>query len=291
MLPRVPGAMLGALALTGCGVANAPDAPRAPGSPEAPAAELAPTPASARQVPPPAPVPMGWCAEWLDEAPGEDGATEAKLPVLRMSHLLTGRVVLAGTGIPPLPCAYLSKHAANVDESDLPDPSWVQIRERDSGRELVLAVSLSGASLPSKTGTSLIVEELLDRTAAPVGYLMVRDAAGKPLLWMATDQDLDALRHPPGLSLKRGEHAAGSAWECGIWAAYTIDVAAEDLAGTVPYGGSLQLGDRTIFHGGLLRDVMVDRCVAGTMAEVWVAIAWPRPEPAPSGEPKRPTRR
>lgn len=272
-------ALLGALASGGCGTANAPEAGRAEDLREEsatvtpPAQPSAPVPRKA----PPLPVPMGWCVGWVEAAP--KAGEEKLVPVpARSSTQATGRVVLSGTSVPPSPCSYVSKYAANLEESELPDPSWVQLRERDSGRELVLAVALGGASLPSRPGASLIIEELLVRGTPPSGYLMVRDASGEPLLWMAADRDLDALRRPPELSFARGEHVAGSDWECGVWSAYALVVNEGETSTVLPYGEQIALGKRRIFHGGMLRDLMVDRCIGATMANVWVAMSWEAPE-------------
>ncbi len=268
--------------LSGCGVANAPVGEDASQEPAGPGPESAPTsppaPAPSAQRPPPLPVPMGWCAGWVQLTEPEEEVAQPEI----LAHLVNGRVVLAGTGIPPSPCAYVTKHAANLEESELPAPSWVQIRERESGRELVLAVSLTGGSLPDKPGTSLIVEDALRVGPHPSGYLSVRDAKGSPLLWMATDRDLESLRRPPDLELARGEHAAGSEWECGTWAAYAIDVIEGENRHVLPYGRSLALTGRTLFHGGLLRDVNVDRCVNTSMATAWLAMTWTRAPEEPS---------
>lgn len=254
----------------GCGVANAP-------SPDAPprASETRPVASAAESPPPrppPVPWPMGWCVGWTDDPVAE--GTSDRIEAKETSHLVNGRVMMAGTGVPPAPCAYVARHAANLDEDSLPDPSWVQIHERESGRELVVAVALAAEAMPQKTGANLIVEDTLRRGTPIEGHLYVRDGGGAPVLWISAADTLDNLREPPGIALERGENVASSEWTCGTWSAYDLDVIDRGIRYRVPYGERLVVGDHTIFHGGLVRDVLVDRCLDARAATAWLGVAW-----------------
>lgn len=273
-LARVAPLVLGLAALGGvaCGVAYAPPA-REPDRAEVAGPEVAvtaPTSAPSEEDPPPVPWPMGWCAAWSSES------VETASSAPTRAHGLTGRVVRGGEGVPPPPCSYVSKYAANLDEDALPDPSWVVLRERESGRELTVAVALEGFALPARPGQTLAVTERLTRGPSLSGALLVRDGSGAPLLWMGAEGELDQLNPPGGLRLGRGDPTASGEWSCGTWGAYALTVGEAPEA--VGYGQRLRRADHEVFHGGLLRDLLVDRCARGSMAQSWVAIRWARAE-------------
>lgn len=276
----------------GCGVANAPTPDAPPLAADARSAAPAVEPTAPH--PPPVPWPMGWCVGWTDEL--TDGPATERVEPRDLSHLVNGRVMLSGAGVPPAPCAYVTKYAANLDEDSLPDPTWMQVHERESGRELVVAVAFSGAVVPQKAGANVIVEDTLRRGNPPEGHLYVRDGSGAPLLWISAADTLENLREPQGIALERGESVASSQWSCGLWSASDMVVVEGGQRHPLPYGDRVAVGDHTLFHGGLVRDVLTDRCVDATAASAWLGVVWAPPLPsepeakegAKTGQPARP---
>jgi len=165
----------------------------------------------------------------------------------------TGPVLEAGDGDAPDGCWDAYETAGPAPSPDERATAYWFRAMGDDGRPWTIGVAIPGAVRP------IAVDDAIDAfwSYFPAGFSPTIAAMtlwaddGTILAWVSHGGGLDSYDLPAfDFTLVQGDVAYRDHDTCGSWAGYDLDVLlADGSTRTLPYGGSLDVGDLTLHHG------------------------------------------